>query len=119
LLAILLLASGLSVREGIASERAALRNACEALSGLVIPAGKIGLPTSGARVESGRLEAATTQGNLNGSTLAQVHGGEKPALRWMRRVILRALQISQEADLLAAGRHAGISMSPFRTTMRM
>jgi pimeloyl-ACP methyl ester carboxylesterase len=66
MLAILLLAGGLSVRVGVAAERATLRNACEALSGLAIPADKIGLPTSGARVESSRLESATTEGNVNG-----------------------------------------------------
>jgi hypothetical protein len=65
-LAILVLVSGLSVRVGVAAERATLRNACESLSGLVIPADGIGLPTGGARVESSRLVSATTEGNVNG-----------------------------------------------------
>lgn len=66
MLAILLLAGGLAVRTGIAAQRATARDVCEALSGLGVPADKIGLPTSGARVESGRFVSSTAEGNVNG-----------------------------------------------------
>jgi feruloyl esterase len=66
MLAALLLAGALSNRVSVAAERAPLRSACEALSGMVIPADKIGLPTSGAQVESSRFISATTEGNVNG-----------------------------------------------------
>jgi len=66
MLAIMWVAGALAVRVGIAAERATAREACEALSGLEISAVKIGLPTSGARVDSGRFVPAIAEGNVNG-----------------------------------------------------
>jgi pimeloyl-ACP methyl ester carboxylesterase len=65
-LAILVLANGFALRVGTAADSAMLVNACEALSGLVIPAEKIGLPTGGARVESSQFVSAAMEGNVNG-----------------------------------------------------
>ena len=66
LLPILWLAGAFAVRAIIAAERNAAPEACEALSGVVVPAAKIGLPTSGARIDSSRFVLATSDGNLNG-----------------------------------------------------
>jgi Tannase and feruloyl esterase len=65
-LAILWAAGALAVRVGTAAERTTAREACEALSGLVVAAGKIGLPTGGARIDSSRFVSATAEGNVNG-----------------------------------------------------
>ena len=61
-----LLACALAVRLGIAAEPSRAQAACEALSGLEIPAARIGLPTGGARVDSGRLISAAADDNVNG-----------------------------------------------------
>jgi hypothetical protein len=65
ILAITLMAGALAVRTGIAAEGTVAREACEALSGFEIPANQIGLPTTGARVDSSLFVSATTEGNLN------------------------------------------------------
>lgn len=77
MLAIIWLASALLMRTGIAAERAAAREACEALSGAEIPAVKIGLPTRGARIDSARFISATAEGNLNGE-YCEVRGWISP-----------------------------------------
>ncbi|HWX81229.1 MAG TPA: tannase/feruloyl esterase family alpha/beta hydrolase [Steroidobacteraceae bacterium] len=66
MLSILWVACALAARAGLATERATSREACEALSGLEISAAKIGLPTSGARIDSSRFVSATAEGNVNG-----------------------------------------------------
>jgi len=66
MLVIAFVAAGLAARTGAAADGAAARDACEALSGLMISADQIGLPTTGARVDSSRFISATTQGNVNG-----------------------------------------------------
>jgi pimeloyl-ACP methyl ester carboxylesterase len=65
-LAIIWVAGALGVRADIAAEPATSGEACEALSDMQIPAVKIGLPTSGARVGSSRFVSATAEGNVNG-----------------------------------------------------
>jgi hypothetical protein len=77
-LAILWVTGVLAVRVGIGAERAAGREACEALSGLVVSAAKIGLPTSGARIETGRFVSAAEEGNVNGE-YCEVKGWIHPA----------------------------------------
>jgi acetyl esterase/lipase len=66
MLAIMWVAGALWVRTGIAAERAMAREACEALLGAEISAVKIGLPTSGARIDGSRFVSATAEGNVNG-----------------------------------------------------
>jgi hypothetical protein len=78
MLAIMWVAGALAVRTGIAAERATVREACEAISGLLIPAIKIGLPTSGARIDSSRFVSATAEGNVNGE-YCEVKGWISPA----------------------------------------
>jgi Tannase and feruloyl esterase len=70
ILAITLMAGALAVRTGIAAEGTRAREACQALSGLEISANKIGLPTTGARVDSSQFVSATTEGNVNGEYCA-------------------------------------------------
>jgi len=76
-LAILWAAGALAVRVGIAAERETAREACEALSGLVVSAAKIGLPTSGARIDSSRFVSAAAEGNVNGE-YCEVKGWIQP-----------------------------------------
>src|SRR5271155_3486390 len=66
MLAIMWVAGALWVRTGIAAERATASEACEALLGVEISAAKIGLPTSGARIDGSRFVSATAEGNVNG-----------------------------------------------------
>jgi hypothetical protein len=65
-LAVLWVACALGARAGLAPEPATSRELCEALSGMEISAAKIGLPTSGARVDSSRFVSASAEGNVNG-----------------------------------------------------
>jgi hypothetical protein len=66
MLAIALVAGALASRTGIAALHATAREGCQALSGLEISADRIGLPTTGGRVETSRLVSATAEGNVNG-----------------------------------------------------
>ena len=77
IIAIVWVTGVLAVRVDIAAERATARAACEALSGVEISAAKIGLPTSGARVDSSRFVSATAQGNVNGE-FCEVKGWISP-----------------------------------------
>jgi len=77
MLVILWVVGALGMRAGIAAERAAASEACEALSGAEIPAAKIGLPTRGARIASARSVSATAEGNLNGE-YCEVRGWISP-----------------------------------------
>jgi hypothetical protein len=77
-LASLCVAGVLAVRVGIAAERATGREACDALSGLAVSAAKIGLPTSGAHIDSSRFVSATQEGNVNGE-YCEVKGWIHPA----------------------------------------
>jgi hypothetical protein len=66
MLAIMWVAGALGIRTGVAAELAPAREACEALSGVEIPAVKIGLPTRGARIDSSRFVTTTAADNING-----------------------------------------------------
>jgi hypothetical protein len=70
-LAILWVAGVFAARIGMAAEGATAREACEALSGLVVSATKIGLPTSGAHIDSGLLRAAPGQTRQGGHGLVR------------------------------------------------
>jgi feruloyl esterase len=65
--ALALLAAAFAARGTMAADLTP-RGACDALAKLEIPAARIGLPTTGARVEASRLIAASDDGNPNGES---------------------------------------------------
>jgi predicted amidohydrolase YtcJ len=76
--------------------------ACAALAGFEVAASGIGLPTSGATVESARWRASTAEGNPNGE-YCEVKG-------WIRPVTADAPRMQFEVNLPGAWNHKLLQM---------